>query len=93
MSLNDAIGKSWFFAYKSDVYPHDFCVIKGKKVSTPRFYDVLYEREDGEEALERIKRTRKRNALKFHMDQTPERLAVREKCAQATLGKLRRDLT
>ena len=39
MSRKPGIGKSWFETYKSDVYPHDYVVIKKHKIKPPRFYD------------------------------------------------------
>ncbi|AXH76302.1 MAG: replication initiator protein [Microviridae sp.] len=91
-SLKPGIGESWFRAYKSDVYPHDFCVVKGTKVRTPRFYDVLLERYHGEAELLRVKRDRIKKAYKYKDDQTPERLAVREKVQASQIKLLKRTL-
>ena len=35
------IGYTWFQKYASDVYPHDYCEIDGKKIPPPRYYDNL----------------------------------------------------
>jgi hypothetical protein len=35
------IGYTWFKKYQSDVYPHDYCEIDGKKIPPPRYYDEL----------------------------------------------------
>ena len=41
MSRKPGIGKTWFEKYQSDVYPHDYCEINGKKIPPPRYYDDL----------------------------------------------------
>lgn len=41
MSRRPGIGKTWFEKYQSDVYPHDYCEVEGKKIPPPRYYDEL----------------------------------------------------
>lgn len=44
MSRRPGIGKDWFDKFKSDVYPHDFVVIRdGIKVKPPKYFDKLFE--------------------------------------------------
>lgn len=93
MSLRPGIGADWFKKFGSDVFPDDFVVHDGKKYKTPRFYDVLYERAEGEKELERVKSARKRQALEHREDQTPERLAVKEKVLKSKLRLLKRELS
>lgn len=38
-SRNPGVGSPWLLKYKSDVYPHDFCVMNGKRVKVPKYYD------------------------------------------------------
>lgn len=38
-SKKNPIGKSWIEKYYSDVYPHDYVVLDGKKYQPPRYYD------------------------------------------------------
>jgi uracil-DNA glycosylase len=64
MSLKPAIGKNWLEKWKTDVYPHDYVIINGKKVKPPRYYDNLL--TDPE--LEAIKEKRKENAPDLHSD-------------------------
>jgi len=45
-SRRPGIGKPWLSKWKSDVYPNDFCVINGKKVKTPKYYDSLVKDPD-----------------------------------------------
>jgi len=40
-SRRPGIGKPWLEKWKSDVFPHDFCIINGKKVKVPKYYDSL----------------------------------------------------
>ena len=92
MSLKPGIGAEWFEKYgKSDVYDSgDFIVINGKKYSTPRYYDTLLERLDVERLLD-VKAERVSRAEAYAFDQTPDRLAVRHKCQQLRLERLRRN--
>ena len=91
MSLKPGIGSDWLDKYKSDVYPHDYVIVNGKKVKPPRYYDKKYMKSDpydyDELEFHRFSRARE----KLH-DNTPERLAVREEVLQAKLSKLKRNL-
>lgn len=91
MSLNPAIGKGFFEAYSDDIYPDDFCLIEGKKVRSPRYYDRLLE-QTNPELLERVKTNRKAQAEKLLANNTRDRRLVREKCLQAKLTKLKREI-
>lgn len=91
MSLNPAIGRGWFDAYSSDVYPDDFCIIDGRKVRSPKYYDRLLEKAHPE-LLEKVKKARKAKARTMMANNTPERLAVRETCLEAKLSKLVREV-
>jgi len=92
MSLNPAIGKGFFESYKDDIYPDDFCLIDGKKVRSPRYYDRLLEKHNPE-LLETVKTNRKAKAEKQLHNNTAARRAVREQCLAAKLTKLKRELT
>ena len=91
MSRRPGIGSSWLTEFATDVYPSDFVVINGKKARPPRYYDQNYELVEPE-IIERIKKTRKKNLLKHAADNTPERLAVREKVHEAKMQMLPRKL-
>lgn len=44
MSRRPGIGSTWLDQYKSDVYPHDYIVIRdGIKVKPPKYFDKLFE--------------------------------------------------
>jgi hypothetical protein len=84
------IGYEWFKKYKSDVYPHDYVVIKKHKIRPPRFYDNQLE----ESELEKIKEKRKEE-LPEVIDQYNEamrRLWVKEAVKEKRLNILIRDL-
>jgi len=92
MSLqNGGIGGQWFDRYKSDVFPDDFVVINGKKVTPPRFYTNRYEILYPDEVA-RIKRARKKRAETRAADNTPERLRVREQVLQSRITRLKRTI-
>nr|UXQ88143.1 MAG: replication initiation protein [Microvirus sp.] len=78
MSLRPAVGKQWLQHYLTDLYPSDFAIHKGKQIKIPRYYDKIMELNGYD--IETIKRKRKLKARKHLKDNTPERLAVREKC-------------
>ncbi len=89
MSRRPGIGRAWYELWKSDVYPDDFVVLRGRKMVPPRYYDHLYEVDDPEEYA-RLKRERRVAVDKDNC--TPERLAVREKVKQAQVGFLKRGI-
>jgi len=91
MSLKPGIGKAWFEKYHSDVYPDDFVVMNGKKMTPPKYYDGQYEHEFPTE-YKKIKRERM-SALNEHKENcTKDRLAVRETVQLKKLEQLKRTL-
>ena len=91
MSLKPGIGSDWLAKFKSDVYPHDYVIVNGKKVKPPRYYDKKYAISDpyDYDELEFHRFSRAREKL---YDNTPERLAVRKEVLEAKLSKLKRNL-
>jgi hypothetical protein len=91
MSRRPGIGSLWFDEYSSDVYPHDYVIVNGRKCRPPKFYDGrlkavapdLFEEIRDERAIK----------LKNNLDNsTPDRLAAREEVQQAQLRRLPRNL-
>jgi hypothetical protein len=82
MSLKPGIGARWFEKWSSDVYPHDYCVVNGRKVRTPKYYDSLLKKIEPE-TLETIKFERVLEGRAHLEDNTPERLAVKEQVLAA----------
>jgi len=92
MSLKPGIGYEWYKQYTSDVYPHDYVIIRGKKVKPPKFYDKKYKIDNPFE-FDELLYIREKSAKLRHEDNTLERLAVKEQVAKAKLQKLKRNLT
>lgn len=73
MSRRPGIGSGWFSLFKSDCYPSDSVVHRGREMQPPRYYDGLFEKENPE-GFEEIKARRKesmskkdRSSIKLHM--------------------------
>jgi len=92
MSLKPGIGYEWYQKYRSDVYPHDYVVIRGKKVRPPKFYDKKY-KTDYPYEYDSLIYARENRAKLNSADNTPDRLAVKEQVTKAKLQKLKRTLT
>lgn len=76
MSTKPAIGKKWFEKYGGDVFPHDHVIHKGRRDTPPRYYEILYERDDPA-GHEKIKKNRRKKAIAAREDNTPQRLDER----------------
>jgi len=91
MSLKPGIGAGWFSKWEMDVYPHDFVVVRGRKVRPPRYYDKLLSLKAPDD-LEFIKFQRAVTGAARAEDNTDARLAVREAVASAGLRQFPRQL-
>lgn len=88
MSRRPGLASAWFEEYCNEVFPSDEVIARGFACRPPRYYDKLFEAAHGD--LDFIKRER-RKALRAHLDDvSPERLRVRERCAQARLAQGKR---
>lgn len=86
------IGKGWYDQFKTDVYPTDQVVTNGFPSPPPRYYDKLLERE--QPALHTLlKRRRAARSLANRADNTPRRLADKEKVQAARTTLLKRTIT
>jgi hypothetical protein len=92
MSLKPGIGYEWYKQYTSDVYPHDYVVVRGKKVKPPKYYDKNYKIQYPYE-FDELLYIRQQSATLNNADNTPERLAVKEQVTKAKLQQLKRNLT
>ena len=92
MSLKPGIGYEWYKQYTSDVYPHDYVIVRGKKVKPPKYYDKKYKIDQPYE-FDELLYIREKSAKLHFEDNTPERLLVKEQVAKAKLQKLKRNLT
>jgi len=86
MSRRSGIGKGWYDLYKTDIYPSDEIIVRGKKMRVPKYYDNLFEIEDPEE-MAKIKGRRMAYGEKMADNNTEERLRVREAVKQKTLDQ------
>lgn len=86
------IGAEWFARHKSDFLPADEVIHDGKRFKVPKYYDTLFERIDGQEALQNVKAQRERRAEARASENTPKRLKAREKVLRAKTSKLKREL-
>lgn len=91
MSRRPGIASDWFKQFEKDVFPCDEVVLRGKKLTVPKYYDKLLEIDRVAE-FQKIKAKRKAKALLRKDDNTIDRLRVREICARAKLGTLIREL-
>lgn len=88
MSRRPGLGFNWLTKFRSDVYPSDEVIARGRRMRPPRFYDSKLT----EEELELLKRRRKASGLKHKPDQTPARLRVRALVRDARIKSLKRSL-
>lgn len=91
MSLRPAIGRKWISSFMESVYPDDFLIANGMRIKPPRYYDSLFE-ISRPELMAEIKSARVQRA-KLSPDNTPSRLAARERVTKAKLKLLTRRLT
>jgi hypothetical protein len=91
MSRRPGIGSQYYDDFKTDLYPSDTAISKGKQMSVPKYYDRQLEKEDPD-LLVKLKEKRQRRALKNQADNTPERLAVRKLILLSKTKMLTRNL-
>ncbi len=88
MSRRPGLGAPWLTEFIGDVYPSDEVIHDGQKFRPPRFYDQHLDDND----LDTVKKKRAKEALRHKDNNTPERLKVREKVAEAKITQLKRNL-
>ncbi|QKQ24465.1 hypothetical protein HUE58_04940 [Candidatus Ruthia endofausta] len=91
MSLKPGIGSGWYDKFKSDVYPADSIVVRGKKMRPPTYYDRKYEHDMPADFMN-LKILREDNAYTLADDNTPERLAVKEEVKRSQISSLTRSI-
>jgi len=91
MSLKPGIAVDWYNKFSSDVFPHDYVIINGQKMKTPSYYlKRLKEQNPG--MFEKVKDNRREKGKQQAWNNTDERLAVREICAQSSLNRAERPI-
>ena len=91
MSLKPGIGATWYAKFAPEVRESDGVVIRGKRCRVPRYYDSIHSLVVPED-VDWIKIEREANALKHALNQTVDRMAVREKVARAALSFKKRSI-
>lgn len=93
MSRRPGIGSGYYEKFGSEVLAHDSVIVDGREVRPPRFYDVRSELLSPER-FARVKAARKRAAVLdvVKADNSPERLAVKERLLIAASQKKERKL-
>ncbi|WNK14483.1 MAG: replication initiator protein [Microvirus sp.] len=91
MSLKPGIGADWLKKYEKDVYNNDYVIQNGQKRTPPRYYDKLLKRKEFDKH-ETLTETRVTRAKAHYLDNTDDRLAVRETVEKARISKLNRTL-
>lgn len=94
MSRRPGIGAAWAKRYFSDLYPKDFCTIRGGiKCRPAKFYDRLFD-EFHHSDMKLVKENRQRYVCDHNLaaDNTLERLKVKEEHKRLTIKQLKRNL-
>ncbi|AXH74001.1 MAG: replication initiator protein [Microviridae sp.] len=92
MSLKPGIGAAWLDKFSSDVYPGGRVVVRGAEGMSPRYYDLRWKKSHPD-VMEQLAFERDRAARLRYLDNTDERLAVKEKVRLAGIQMLKRKLT
>lgn len=90
MSRRPGIGQPWLDAFHKDVYPYDECIINGKPVTPPAYYDAQLEKKDPS-AIAIIKKRRQTEAAKYGPNNTYKRLRIREEIHKQKINRHLRD--
>ena len=91
MSRRPGIGRDYYDKYKHEIYPDDFVVSRGQKMTPPKFYDnLLY--QDNPEQFEAIKGHRIQNIKKYDDYDDYTRLPIKEEIQYAKMGMKERPL-
>lgn len=91
MSRRPGLGFKWFEKYNQEVYENDYIVINGKKIPAPKYYDNQLEQMD-QFHYDEIRDKRLNNTDRQNIDNTPERLAIREKVKKKRIKQLTREV-
>lgn len=92
MSLKPGIGANWLKKFENDVYPHDYVVVRGKKMKPPKAYDKWYKNNNPYE-FDEILYKREINAKLNPDNHDPKRLDAKRQILESRLSLLKRTLT
>lgn len=81
MSRRPGIGASFYEKYSNQINKRGEVVCRGRKMRTPRFYDLRIQKNDPS-SFQKIKNRRKKQEIKSRVDNTRERLLTKEHVAK-----------
>lgn len=90
VSMSNGIGLDFYNSYTRDMYPRDKMIVNGFERRPPRYYDNKFD-EEYPDLMDEIRDKRVARMRKHAHDNTPTRLATREKVKKAQLKMLKRD--
>ena len=88
---DNAIGKQFLNRYLADVYPAGQVIVRGKPSNAPRYYDKQFKKLDPHGYAD-LKSQRELEIRGNWLEQTHERLRVKEEVTQAKLKFLKRKI-
>lgn len=91
-SKKPGIGQAFFFKFKSDIYPHDEVIVRGRQMRPPRYYDSQLEKDDPEEYRRLRQRRHKTPQQMLQGDGDPLRRRPRERVQLARFKRLERKI-
>lgn len=89
MSLKPGIGSRWLQKFQTDVYPHDYVIVRGKEMKPPKYYDRLFSQAQPD-SFEEVQYRRELDARARYEDNTQDRLVVKEQVARAAATRFSR---
>lgn len=91
MSRKPGIASKWYSQWKTDVFPSDSVVVRGREMKPPKFYVRQLEIDDPL-TFRIVKKRRKENAKEFSEkpENSPSRRRIKEKVKFLTLKNLKR---
>lgn len=89
MSLKPGIGFSWYEKFKREVFPLDRVVVRGHECKPPRYYKELLDKEAGFMSDD-VEYDRYVKGIALAVDNSPDRLSVKEVVCKARIRTLRR---
>lgn len=87
MSRRPGIGQTWIQKYHEEVYAGDFCIVNGRKVKPPKYYD-LFLKNQKPDMWEEIQEKREFESKKHLKDRTKKRLEQRAKNLEDKMKRL-----
>jgi len=89
-TMSKGIGRGWYERYKTDTYPSDTVIMRGKEMQPPKFYDKRFEL-DSPEIFAKVKAQRLADLPPpWDPELGSARMAVKEKVQELNLKSLNR---